>query len=55
MTRLEELIKKAGNCTEAALRLPAGRMRDIWAQKGRELEEMAYGLTIEEAGKEARK
>lgn len=55
MTRFEELINKSNRCTQVALGLPQGVMRDIWAQKGRKLEEMAYKLTIEEAEKEVSK
>lgn len=48
MTRFEELINKANNCIKTALGLPNGFMRDVWAQKGRELKEMAYNLSIED-------
>lgn len=55
MTRFEELITKANKCTTAALGLPEGFMRDVWAQKGRQLEEMAYNLSIKEASAEVAK
>lgn len=55
MTRFEELITKSNKCTRKALSMPAGRMRDIWGQKGRELKEMAYNLSIEEASAEVAK
>lgn len=55
MTRFEELINKSNNCIKTALGLPEGFMRDVWAQKGRELKEMAYSLTIEEGSEEVAK
>lgn len=55
MTRFEELINKANKCTKTALGLPEGFMRDVWAQKGRELKEMAYNLSIEEGSEEVEK
>ena len=55
MTRFEQLITKSNKCTRKALSMPAGRMRDIWGQKGRELKEMAYNLSTEEASAEVAK